>query len=102
MQAEVTDARRKVYAKSGIAQKMALVTSWLMNAEHVRVMLMSLAKTADFAPENYEALAEIDIATMEAGDERLSSQSSVSGSMPSRTKAETVLEAANEHVPVLA
>lgn len=96
LQKEVTDAQKNVYGKSGVAQKIALVAYWQMNAEHVRVMEASLEKTQDYSASNYDDLASMSILSLE--DEDGSESMSAAPASP----ATPAVSAAKERVPVMA
>jgi DNA repair exonuclease SbcCD ATPase subunit len=100
LQKEVTTAQKKVYAKSGVAQKMALVAYWQMNAEHVKVMEASLEKTQDYAAANYADLASIDIASLDISDE--TSLPDVPSTVPPSPLPKSVSSPTKERVPVMA
>lgn len=99
-QKEVVTAQKKVYAKSGVAQKMALVAYWQMNAEHVKVMESSLEKTQDYSAANYDELASVDIASLDIGDTSASLPASPSTLPPSPASEKS--NTAKERVPMMA
>lgn len=100
VQKEVVSAQKKVYAKSGVAQKMALVAYWQMNAEHVKVMESSLEKTQEYSAANYDELASVDIASLDIGDTTGSLPAAPSTLPPSPVSEKAT--ASKEKVPMMA
>lgn len=99
IQKEVVAAQKQVYAKSGVAQKMALVAYWQMNAEHVKVMEASLEKTQEYSAANYDDLASVDIASLDIEDNPGSLPAAPS-TLPPSPVSEKASPAA-ERVPVM-
>lgn len=96
--AEVVSSQKKTYAKAPIVYKAALCAYWSANETHIRIMMKSMEKTAEFARETEIELAGLDVSQLVIVEEEDDNSSTV-GTTVGSVNADIAEFASSPQVP---